>query len=901
VTPELGPETWRELSSLLDEVFGLEPEAREAWLADLKSRNPERHEQLLRLLTADAGARSTGFLELTQPAAGATDRIPGDRVGAYRLVRELGRGGMGTVWLADRSDGTFKRSLALKLPLIGIRDRGARERFDRERDILAALAHPNIARLYDAGVTADGQPFLALEYVDGAPVTDFCRERSLGVRPRIELFLQVLDAVQFAHRNLIVHRDLKPSNVLVDREGVVQLLDFGIAKLLESGGTASLASDATRLDGSPMTPRYASPEQITGAPVTTSSDVYSLGVMLFELLAGRLPYRLRHGTRAEIEAAITSGDTIPPSRAVAGSPEVARALRGDLDAIVIKALERDPAARYPSAESLASDLTRYLRGEPMTARALTRLYRARKFVARHRVGVGLAAAVTVAILASTAFSLVEMRAAQRQRDRAEHVSSFLVSLFSVSDPSEAKGKTVTAREILDRGAAKIDALSDEPLVQSDLLLTMGQVYESLGLYQSALPMLARSLDIRRAQLGSDGYDTMESLNEYATLLQNEGQLDKAEPLFREALERRRRVLGPLHKDTLNAENNLALVLQSRGRLDEADALFRESLDGKRKTMAPDDSDLLPAINNLGNLLKQEGKIAEAKPYLTELVEKARTILGEDDPHTLIAVSSLALLLGAEGFPSQAEPYFRDALERRKRVIGPEHPQTYLSMYFLADCLLLLDRPKEAKPLLDEAAAGMRRVVGPDHPRTLATINEEGILAEREGRLDDAESLYRQAIEGRRRKLGPDQSETLDSMRNLGLLLLRQGRLAEADAVLADADERSTRTLAPGNPTRLSCSVWLAGLRTAQGRAAEALPAIEGTLASARKLLPSTNSVIGSALFVDGRCLAALGRTAEARAAFDEAASILRQAYPAHAKEVEEASAALAQGGAPGPR
>ena len=911
--PELDSAAWHELSSLFDEVSQLPADARAARLAEIESSHPSRHDQLVRLLEADARAAAADFLAeppTLEPVADTAPLValepglaPGDEVGPYVLARELGSGGMGTVWLAERSDGTLKRPVALKLPHLGVRDRSFLERFDRERDILAGLTHPNIARLYDAGVTSEGQPYLALEYVDGAPITESCNRRGLGLRARIRLFIQVLDAVHYAHRNLVVHRDLKPSNVLVNGEGTAMLLDFGIAKLVESSGAPSEPSDITQLGGKPMTPRYASPEQVGDKPLTTSSDVYSLGVMLFELLSGQLPYRLKGGSRLELQSAITSGDTIPPSRAAdaatdppRGLPErkrLARELKGDLDGILLKALEKDPSRRYPSAEAFARDLTRYLRGEAVEARPNSRLYRAGKFIRRHRIGVGITTAVTIAILGSLGFAVVQMRAAERQRDRAEHVSEFLVSLFKVSDPGEARGRTVTAREILDRGVAEIDTtLASEPLVQADLFITMGDVYENLGLYDSAQPLLEKSLALRRRLLGSDGFDTMESLNDLATLLQNRGRLEEAEPMFREALERRRRVLGNRHKDTLNAMNNLALLLQQRGKLREAEPLFRESLEGKRRTLAANDADLLPPINNLANLLKQEGKIAEAKPYLLELVDKARRILGDDEPHTLTAVSNLGLLLEAEGNVAEAEGHLRQALDGRRRVLGKDHPQTLLSLDFLADNLRCQGRLTEAEGYQRDALEGLRRVLGADHPRTLTAVTGMGSLREDQGRLSEAEALFRQALEGRRRKLGDDHSETIESLRNVGSVLEQEGKLEDAEAFDREAVDRGRRSLGDADPATLSAVAGLEGVRIRQGHADEAEPVLAGAIATARKVLPATHTVLGRALLQYGRCLTALARYPQAESALRESLAIHERAEPVHVRFVAASLAAL---------
>lgn len=894
MTTGLDPEAWKRVEALLDEALRVPREERASWLARLAAEDAAIHGHVAGLLAADASAESEGFL---RDAAGLTlhdtetggggpvepSLRGGERIGPYTLARELGRGGMGTVWLAERSDGAFKRAVALKLPYAGLDDRGGRERFDRERDILAELAHPNIARLYDAGVTAEGRPYLALEAVDGVPITAFAEANGIGVPERIRLFLPVLDAVQYAHRNLVVHRDLKPSNVLVTAGGTPMLLDFGIAKLLGAGGDATAASDATELGGSPMTPRYASPEQIEGGTITTSSDVYALGVMLYELLSGALPYRLKTGTRAEIQAAIAGGDTMPPSRAVpAGFPDRRRRVRelaGDLDGILLKAIDRAPGRRYASAEAFARDLEHFLAGEAVEARPNTRLYRLSKFTVRHRVGVGVAAAVTAAVLGSLAFALFEMRAAERQRDRAEHVSSFLTSLFKVVDPNETNGKTVTAREILDKGTAKIGELEGEPLVQADLLITMGTIYQHLGLYDSALPLLEKSLDLRRRLVGSDDSETMESINDLATLLQNQGKLDQAEALFREALERRRRVLGPLAGDTLNAENNLALVLQARGKLAEAEPLFRTSLGGKRQTERADDPDLLPPINNLAMLLKAEGKLAEAKPLLAELVEKARRVLGDDDPHTLVAVSNLGLLLLAEGRPAEAETYLRDALDRRRRILGADHPQTLYSTGFVGDCLRSEGRLAESRGYTTQALDGLRRVLGPDHPRTLTVLNSLGLLELREGRLTEAERDVRDALAKRRAKLGDDHLETIFSLINLAWVLDEQKRFPEAEPLARDAVARSRKLFTDDGITTIMATTELGAILTDAERPAEAEPLLASAVAGARRTLLPTQAELGGALLRHGRCLTSLARYEEAEAALHEARSILTVAAP----------------------
>ncbi|HEX4596048.1 MAG TPA: serine/threonine-protein kinase, partial [Bryobacteraceae bacterium] len=422
---KIDPATWPTLSKLLDDWLDQPPTTRSGWLENLGPEYSDVLPALRQLLAAQTSA-GDDFLSTLPKFPRSSESIgldAGAQVGPYRLIRELGQGGMGVVWLADRADGEWKRPVALKLPIVSLHNRTLADRFVRERDILAQLTHPSIARLYDAGITDSGQPYLALEYVEGEKITAYCGGRNLGLKPRLQLFLQVLRAVQYAHANLIVHRDLKPANILVTNDGEVRLLDFGIAKLLTEGEANE--TELTRLGGRALTPDYASPEQITGSTITTASDIYSLGVILYELLTGARPYKLKRDTRSGLEDAILETEPERPSQAAA-TKQLARDLRGDLDAIVLKALSKQPQARYASADAFAQDIERHLDGQAVIAQPESVWYRARKFVVRNKLAVSATAAVIAALSIGLGVALWEAHLAQVQTRTAQTVQTFLL-------------------------------------------------------------------------------------------------------------------------------------------------------------------------------------------------------------------------------------------------------------------------------------------------------------------------------------------------------------------------------------------------------------------------------------------------------------------------------------------
>ena len=839
------PADWPTLSKLLDEWLDLIPETRAAWLESLGPEYNHVLPALRQLLSAQAASGT--FLD-TLPAlrgsgeaafGGFTADMP---IGPYRLVREIGHGGMGVVWLAERADGTLKRSVALKLPFGPVHARLA-ERFVRERDVLAQLAHPRIARLYDAGVAAGGQPYLALEYVDGEAITNYCDGRALGTKQRLILFLDVLRAVQYAHTNLVVHRDLKPANILVTKDGEIRLLDFGIAKLLTEGEAPE--TELTRIGGRALTPAYASPEQIKGEPVTTASDVYSLGVILYELLTGDKPYRLKRDTLGGLEDAIVAADPIRPSqipgddkkaRERASTPKrLARMLCGDLDTIVLKALQKPPSQRYATADALAQDIERYLRGEPVLAQPESVWYRTRKFVLRNRLAVASAAAIVVALsiglgtaLWQTHIALAEKKRADTEAATAKAVNEFLQNdLLAQASPNSSGLKDkpdpdLKVRTALDRAASRIQGrFENQPLVEAAIRQTIGATYMDLGHSAEAMQQVERALELRRRVLGEQHRETLDTINRLGEGYWAQGQYPRAEQLYTKALDLQRRTLGAEDRDTLQTMANLAELYSDQGKYPQAEALYTRTLEILRRVSGEQHHDTLSTMNNLAVLYRQEDKYAQAEQLYTKVLEIRLRVLGEQHPDTLRSMHNLATLYSAENKFDRAEPLFGKVLELRHRVLGDEHPNTLTSMNALAGMYRDQERYAEAETLLRKVLDLRRRVLGEQHPETLLTTNFLAGVYLWEGKYADAEPLLRKVWEFRSRVLGEEHPDTLDTTHKLGLMYRRQGKYAQAERLLTKAFETQRRVLGENHSDTLGSMSSLAALRRSQGQYGEA--------------------------------------------------------------------------------
>lgn len=784
------------------------PEAeRAAFLGEACGGDPELHAAVLRLLGAHGQAGA--FLEVPAVVLAApmlAGSTPGalTQVGPYRLVRELGRGGMGVVYLAERDDGQFQQRVALKVVRDGIDSEHLVRRFLAERRILAALGHPRIARLLDGGVTPGGLPYFAMEYIEGEPITSYADSRQLDLTARLQLFLDICEAVQYAHRNLVVHRDLKPSNILVTAAGEVKLLDFGIAKLLDAG-RATEATDETMLTGTGLhllTPEYASPEQFRGEAVTTASDVYALGVLLYELLSGSHPFRKPGVSRQELERRVLSQSPPPPSsRAAPGTtPRQLRRLRGDLDMIALKAMRLEPERRYTTVAELAADIRRYLGGLPVEARPESAWYRARKFVARHR---GAVAAAGVALLLLQAFALREVQLRRRAEAatgearaaarRAEAVREFLVGIFDLADPfalTPLRGDTVSARTLLGRGVARIDGeLGHEPAVQADMRRVLGRIYGNLGLYEESNALLERSLEQHRDLYGAEHPFVAAGLNDLGALLLDQSRLEEAEPLLRAALEQRRRFHGNEHLATAESLDRLATLLQERSEYDEAEPLFREALRIRRLLLGPEDPTIGNALHNLALLVWWKGDHAEAEALYREALAVRHAAIGELHPLTSQTQHNLAQVYHTSGRLEEAEPLYRAALAAKRQVFGDLHPTVTINLNNLGRLLQELGHFEEAEALLREAIALDRQIFGDGHNFVAAGLDNLGRLQRARGEYDAAEATFHQALEILRRQLGEEHSRVAFTLNVLGVVQFQRG-----NAVGAEATIRRTREL-----------------------------------------------------------------------------------------------------------
>lgn len=740
-TKERAIDRLREIDRLFSALLDAAPGEREARLARLRTDDPEAARELGELLRLserpDSRLAPEGVLAgpLWADLAARDTPAPGERIGAWRVLGELGRGGMATVLLAERADGAFQQRAALKLLRPGAGGEEAARRFAQERQILASLDHPAIARLLDGGVDGRGRLYLVMEHVEGRPIDRYCEENRaenrLSVERRLELFVRVAEAVLYAHRNLVVHRDLKPSNILVTDTGEVKLLDFGIAKLLDPALAGPYAAAPTRTVARVMTPEYASPEQVRGEPVTTAADVYQLGLLLFELLTGQRACRLERLTLGEAERVICGEPPRRPSTVVgaAGDAALARRLRGDLDAIVEKALRKEPELRYPSPETLIEDLERHRSGRPVRARQGTFAYRARKLAARHRFGLGVAALLALLLVGSAVTATLQARRVAREAAATERVKEVLVGLLSAANPG-VQGEAVTARELLDQGAARVTAeLDGEPEVQAELLATLGTVYNTLGLYEEAVPLLQEALALRRRE-GADRLAVAEAAQGLAHNLHYMGRYGAAEPLYREALEIRRGALGEGSYALSDSLLGLGSLLHSRGDAAAAEPLLRKAVAVRLRLAGEEDPGLGTALRILAQALADQGKLAAAEPLYRRSVEVLRRGPSPDEPDQGMTLDSLGRLLIEKGALAEAEAVLLEALGLRRKLYAEAHPALAMSLESLGLLRLAQGRLAEARELLEEALAMERELLGEENPLTARTrvYLERGLAA-----------------------------------------------------------------------------------------------------------------------------------------------------------------------------
>jgi serine/threonine protein kinase/Tfp pilus assembly protein PilF len=731
-----------------------------------------------------------------------------ERIGPYRVLHTLGAGGMGEVYLAERADAQFDQQVAIKVVHGGALSRGVQSRLKIERQILAQLDHPNIAHLLDGGTLPDGTAYIVMEYVDGLPIDEYCDSNRLDVAARLRLFQLVCAAVHYAHQNLIVHRDLKPSNILVNAAGVPKLLDFGIAKLLDDRQAGQHTVAVTHADLRVMTPDHASPEQVRGQAITTSSDVYVLGVLLYRLLSGVGPFVISSTRLTDIERAICEKDPPMASDAVTADDFAAarkrnttasrlrRTLRGDLDNIVCMAMRKEPERRYGSSQQMASDIQRYLEGKPVIARRDTLSYRSAKFVGRHwlPVAASFSALALIVAFATTAYVqsvrigaerdiVAEQRErAERERTRAEDVSTFLVNLFKLSDPEVNRGNQVTAKELLDSSAKQLrDGLQDQPETKAALLTTVGAVYDSLGQYQDALPILNESLALQPQSRERSRIDTLLELGRAQA---GAGDLSRAEVPLQEALRLSQSAYGAASRESGLSLWAMGRLRHKQGRFADAKDLYRRSLDILETTQSPP-IDIAALLDDIAKIYSREQQWELAKQTYERALAIDRNVLGDDHPRIASHLHNLAVVAQSMGDLGKAESLYRDAIARQDRAYGSQHPETTKARGNYGLLLQREGRLSEAEPLLRGALDVTLKLYGSDNFNVGYARVSLGMLLQDEGNLKDAESQYTQALAIYDKSLPPDHQWRAAALMYLARLLVDRGN---ADEALALSDE-----------------------------------------------------------------------------------------------------------------
>ena len=837
--PPLTPERWRAVGPYLDHALDMSGEDRTAWLAFVETQDRTLAADLRELLKEHDRLHESQFLERSVPLPphAGLSALTGQVFAAYRLVSRIGQGGMGSVWLAERCDGRFEGRAAIKLLNVALMGRTGQERFRREGTILARLAHPHIAHLVDAGVSPAGQPYLVIEHVEGQRIDRYCNENRLDVDARLRLFLEVLEAVAHAHANLIVHRDLKPANVLVNAEGHVKLLDFGIAKLLEGDGQSGTlvpaeASPLTREGGAAMTPEYAAPEQLTGGPVTTATDVYSLGVLLYVLLTGQHPAGSGPQSPAELVRAIVDTEPRKVSDAVCHAWDTAlagfgsradqqeelaehaaecgttparlrRRLKGDLDTIVAKAMKKTAAERYASVTALADDLRRSLQHEPISARPDTLRYRTATFVRRHVRGVSAAATAVLLLTGVTAFytnRLAQERdRAELEAEKASKISELLTTLFTSADPYATR--TVqgepTVRALLDAGAERVQKeLVGQPELQSEMLTVLGRIYRRLGVYDKAQPLLERAVVIGRPVFGTEHVRLAQSLHDLGVLLSERGDYKGAAASLEEALEMRRRLLGRGHSDVAITLVELGRVYQDQGFNSRAEPLQREALAIRQKLFGEDHPDTATSLSDMASVLRLNGDYSGAEAMLQRCLQTNVKLRGEDHPNSYTPLHDLALIAGSRKDYPAAESQFRQALVRGRKTLGDRHPAVAMTLNGLGHVLFEQKKYDEAASALHEAIDIARPLLGSEHPLVaIYNINLASVELARKN-APAAEALLRQALPVRlrtpgivptRRRAFPEDDWSVGAIKSLlGAALATLGHHAEAESMLLEA-------------------------------------------------------------------------------------------------------------------
>ncbi len=795
------------LMELFAEAVDLDDRGRQALIERVEQDDPQLADKLRGLIAADRSEGPSLHQPIVQAAqslaAEEEDRWLGRKIGPWTIRRRIGAGGMGAVFYAERSDDSYRQGAALKIMAAQLLDKEGAARFRAERQILANLQHPHITRLVDGGTTDEGLPYLVMSYVEGERVDLFCDRKALSVAQRLRLFTEICEAVDFAHRNLVVHRDLKPSNILIDETGAPQLLDFGIAKLIDQD-QLDLTMVRTSVDARVMTPEYASPEQVRGEPVSIATDVYALGVLLYRLLTGRSPYGSGHSSAHSLSTAILSEDPKKPSSVVTGEtaaadlsrqrglrPEQLRGtLSGDLDNIILKCLQKEPERRYRTASDLADDIARHLNRQPIEARGDDWAYKTRKFIRRRAIPLGVAAGVVAIVAGLTSFYTSRL-ADERDQARiaaqqSEEVSSFLTQLFAAAAPNAAPGEDVTATDLLETGRERVDELAGQPEVQAELLHVIGQSYRRLGKDDQAAELLRRAVTLREDRALTEPFELRDSLMELAYALSRQGNvstLDEAEALMRRAIDIQQDHSDPDDPALAIVLTGLGEVLLYQDRGEEALGIFREALDLASGRLP--DSELLGMTRGLATALGITDRFEESKPIQMSAIALSEDVNGPLHSDTIAALGSFGISLSYSGAYAEAIPILEEAADRAAEALGPGHP---ISLSILGEYAFALMEAGDFALAAETArtnAEAAEQAQGPEHPDTLLYLIYSGEIERNTGRMDSARKRTEEALRRLERLEVPNATLQTYAQTNLLSILMLNGQFSE---VIRQANE-----------------------------------------------------------------------------------------------------------------
>lgn len=844
------PEDWEIIQAAFREATHREGAARDELLQDFAKQHPTLIEHLRALIDADSDSNSVIEVPIAEASRvlsnAGTDRWINRKIDVWLIKRRIAVGGMGAIFEAERADGQFEQTVALKLMGAQLLSPDLVARFRAERQILANLSHPWIAKLHDGGTTEDDLPYLVMEYIDGLPIDQFCETNGLDLEARLRLFQKVCVAVDYAHRNLTVHRDLKPSNILVDADGNPKLLDFGIAKLLEAPNTTHTMA-LTRAGVRAMTPEYASPEQVRGEPVSVATDTYSLGVLLYRLLTGVSPYGVETSSPLEYERAIIEQAPGKPSTRATGTTtgdasslnmqQVRSRLAGDLDTIVLTALQKEPERRYPSVSELGADIGRHLRHEPIVARGDDWAYVTKKFLRRNARGVAVTAFVIAGIATLVTFYTLQLA---NERDRANlaaaesrEVATFLTDMFASASPHVAQGEVVTATDLLEQGRDSIDALDEQPQLQAELLRIIGRSYTALGSTDESIAILERSLQLKRNANPPEPLAIAETLHNLSEAHRQHGGPEQAEALMRESLAIVVAELGEQHATAITTRARLGVILFDQRRTEDAYSELQRALEASLATGSPDALLEIDIRGNMANALDNMGRYDEALAMHDETIAQSRQIEGELAPNTVIRMSNRGLVLSRLGRYDDAIEQLEAAIIRGEQVWPDTADQMAFMIGARAANLKRVGRLEESLSEYQRAADITRRGTGTEHSLYVARLRGVASALLDLRRFDEAESLFREAINASVRLNGDENYQLPQLYLFLARVMNRSGRFAEAELPLQRAESMDDKMTAR---TRLIRQMETAISLSGQGRQAEATGLFESLLIEVQRTI-----------------------------------------------------------------